>query len=255
MAASAPLVLVDGSSYLYRAYHALPALTNDADEPTGAVFGVINMLKRLIGDYAPQRMAVVFDAPGPTFRAAIYADYKANRPPMPDELAAQIAPIHELVRALGLPLVSIEGVEADDVIATLARREDGPVVISTGDKDLAQLVDGHITLVNTMSGEVLDRERVHEKFGVPPERIVDYLALVGDTSDNIPGVPKCGPKTAAKWLRAYDSLDGVIAYVDTRSILIATAYVLAWLCFVPAFYHFLGASESEWGETRRLGDE
>jgi DNA polymerase-1 len=214
MAASAPLVLVDGSSYLYRAYHALPALTNDADEPTGAVFGVINMLKRLIGDYAPQRMAVVFDAPGPTFRAAIYADYKANRPPMPDELAAQIAPIHELVRALGLPLVSIEGVEADDVIATLARREDGPVVISTGDKDLAQLVDGHITLVNTMSGEVLDRERVHEKFGVPPERIVDYLALVGDTSDNVPGVPKCGPKTAAKWLRAYDSLDGVIAHAD-----------------------------------------
>jgi len=214
MAEDAPLVLVDGSSYLYRAYHALPALTNDADEPTGAVYGVINMLKRLIADYEPARMGVVFDAPGPTFRAAIYADYKANRPPMPDELAAQIEPIHELVRALGLPLISVEGVEADDVIGTLARRESGPVVISTGDKDLAQLVDAHITLVNTMSGEVLDRERVEAKFSVPPERIVDYLALVGDTSDNIPGVPKCGPKTAAKWLHQYGSLEGVIDNAD-----------------------------------------
>jgi len=214
MAEAAPLVLVDGSSYLYRAYHALPALTNSADEPTGAVYGVINMLKRLTADHAPQRMAVVFDAPGPTFRAAIYPDYKANRPPMPDELAIQIERIHALVRALGLPLVSIEGVEADDVIGTLAKREAGPVVISTGDKDLAQLVDDRITLVNTMSGEVLDRARVETKFGVPPEGIVDYLALVGDTTDNIPGVPKCGPKTAVKWLNQYGSLDGVIDNAD-----------------------------------------
>ena len=217
MADTSPLILVDGSSYLYRAYHALPPLTNSAGEATGAVYGVVNMLKRLLADYAPERMAVVFDAKGPTFRSEIYADYKANRPPMPDDLAEQIEPLKETVRALGLPLLSVEGVEADDVIGTLARREradDGHVLISTGDKDLAQLVDAGTTLVNTMSQEVLDPAAVENKFGVPPERIVDYLALVGDTSDNIPGVPKCGPKTAVKWLAQYGSLDDVIAHAD-----------------------------------------
>jgi DNA polymerase-1 len=218
MTASPPLVLVDGSSYLFRAYHALPPLANSHGEPTGAVYGVINMLKRLIADYAPARMAVVFDASGPTFRQAIYADYKAHRPPMPDDLAGQIEPLKATVRALGLPLLCVDGVEADDVIATLACQESargGHTVISTGDKDLAQLVDGHITLINTMSQETLDAAAVERKFGVPPARIVDYLALVGDTSDNIPGVPKCGPKTAVKWLAQYETLDGVIAHADT----------------------------------------
>ncbi len=212
-----PLVLVDGSSYLFRAYHALPPLTTSAGDATGAIYGVISMLKRLLADYTPERMGVVFDAPGKTFRSEIYAEYKAHRPPMPDDLAGQIAPLKEVIEALGLPLLTIEGVEADDVIATLADLEcghGGEVVVSTGDKDLAQLVDGGITLVNTMSGERLDAERVQEKFGVPPERIIDYLALVGDTTDNIPGVPKCGPKTAAKWLGQYGSLDGVIAHAD-----------------------------------------
>ncbi|MEX0607250.1 MAG: DNA polymerase, partial [Halofilum sp. (in: g-proteobacteria)] len=212
-----PLVLVDGSSYLFRAYHALPPLTTSVGDPTGAIYGVLSMLKRLVSDYAPERMGVVFDAPGKTFRNDIYADYKAHRPPMPEDLGAQIGPLKEAIEALGLPLLSIAGVEADDDIATLAdieRARGGEVVVSTGDKDLAQLVDGGITLVNTMSGELLDAERVHEKFGVPPERIIDYLALVGDTSDNIPGVPKCGPKTAAKWLAQYGSLDEVIAHAD-----------------------------------------
>ncbi|MEF8833888.1 MAG: DNA polymerase I, partial [Halofilum sp. (in: g-proteobacteria)] len=186
MADTPPLILVDGSSYLYRAYHALPPLTNSAGEPTGAAYGVVNMLKRLLADYAPERMAVVFDAKGPTFRSEIYPEYKAHRPPMPDELAAQIEPLRETVQALGLPLLSVAGVEADDVIGTLAcreRRRDGRVLISTGDKDLAQLVDDGITLVNTMNQETLDPANVERKFGVEPERIVDYLALVGDTSD------------------------------------------------------------------------
>jgi len=212
--AANPLVLVDGSSYLYRAFHAMPALTSSAGEPTGATYGVINMLRRLLREYEPERMAVVFDAPGKTFRDDLYADYKANRPPMPDELRRQIEGIHQLVDALGLPRLVIEGVEADDVIATLGRQAaaDGQdVLISTGDKDLAQLVNDHITLVNTMNDTVLDRDSVLEKFGVPPERIVDYLALVGDASDNIPGVEKVGPKTAVKWLNEYGDLDGIIA--------------------------------------------
>ncbi|SFD33388.1 DNA polymerase I [Thiohalospira halophila DSM 15071] len=212
--AAKPLVLVDGSSYLYRAFHAMPALTSSAGEPTGATYGVINMLRRLLREYEPERMAVVFDAPGKTFRDDLYADYKANRPPMPDELSRQVEAIHQLVDALGLPRLVEDGVEADDVIATLARRAAAngtEVLISTGDKDLAQLVNDHITLVNTMNDTVLDREAVLEKFGVPPERIVDYLALVGDTSDNIPGVEKVGPKTAVKWLNEYGDLDGVIA--------------------------------------------
>lgn len=210
------LLLVDGSSYLYRAFHALPDLKSRSGKPTGAIYGVINMLRRLVNDY-PQatRRAVVFDAKGKTFREDWYPEYKAHRPPMPEELVAQIEPLHALIRALGWPLLCIEGVEADDVIGTLARQtaacgED--CVISTGDKDLAQLVDHHITLVNTMTNERLDVAAVEEKFGVPPERIVDYLALVGDAVDNVPGVAKVGPKTAAKWLQQYGSLDGVIAH-------------------------------------------
>ena len=212
-----PVVLVDGSSYLYRAYHALPPLTNSRGEPTGAVYGVANMLRRLLKDYPDAHVAVVFDAKGKTFRDEMFEDYKAHRPPMPDDLVAQIEPLHELVRALGFPVLEVPGVEADDVIGTLAREaaEAGhPVIISTGDKDMAQLVDDRVTLVNTMTDTRLDAQGVREKFGVPPERIVDYLALVGDTSDNIPGVPKVGPKTAAKWLDQYGSLDEIVAHAD-----------------------------------------
>jgi len=220
MTENAPLVLVDGSSYLYRAFHALPPLTGPEGQPTGALYGVASMLRRLRADYRPQRMVVVFDAPGKTFRDTIYPEYKANRPPMPEELAAQVEPLHALVRALGLPLLCIPGVEADDVIATLATQaeeRDEPVVISTGDKDLAQLVSARVTLVNTMNGTVLDPEGVREKFGVSPERIVDFLTLVGDSVDNVPGVDKVGPKTAAKWINRYGSLDEVIAHAEEIS--------------------------------------
>ena len=196
----APLVLVDGSSYLYRAFHALPPLTTSKGLPTGAVKGVLNMLKSLRKQYPDSPFAVVFDAKGGTFRDDMYAEYKANRPSMPDDMRVQIEPLHASVIALGFPLLCVEGVEADDVIGTLARSSaaaDRPVVISTGDKDMAQLVDGHITLVNTMTGRVMDIEGVKEKFGVSPEQIIDYLALMGDSSDNIPGVPGIGPKTAS----------------------------------------------------------
>ncbi|MEK7206626.1 MAG: DNA polymerase I [Pseudomonadota bacterium] len=209
------LVLVDGSSYLYRAFHAMPSLTNSRGEPTGAVYGVVNMLRRLLADYAPRYIAVVFDAKGRTFRDDIYAEYKANRPPMPDELSAQIVSLHEIVRALGLPLLQIQGVEADDVIGTLAQQAaaDGlDTLISTGDKDMAQLVNAQVHLVDTMKDVVYDREAVIAKFGVPPERIIDYLTLVGDTSDNIPGVPGIGPKTAAKLLQEHGSLDNLVAH-------------------------------------------
>ncbi len=212
-----PFILVDGSSYLFRAYHALPPLTNSKGEPTGAVVGVINMLRKLLQEYAPEHVAVVFDAPGGSFRNQLYDQYKANRPPMPDELRSQIQPLHDIIRALGLPLLMIEGVEADDVIGTLAKQatEQGmDTLISTGDKDLAQLVNDQITLINTMSDSVTDRHGVVEKFGVTPEQIVDYLALVGDSSDNIPGVPKCGPKTAAKWLSEYGDLDNLTAHAE-----------------------------------------
>jgi len=211
------LFLVDGSSYLYRAFHALPNLTNSAGEPTGALLGVANMLRRLIKESDSGRLAVVFDAKGPTFRHELYADYKANRPPMPDELRKQVEAIFELVRLLGLPLIQVEGVEADDVIGTLAQRAEAAgldCVISTGDKDLAQLVTDRVTLVNTMSDTATDRNGVLEQFGVRPEQIIDFLALTGDKSDNIPGVDKCGPKTAAKWLQAYGDLAGVIAHAD-----------------------------------------
>ncbi|WP_010168642.1 DNA polymerase I [Pseudomonas sp. PAMC 25886] len=196
----APLVLVDGSSYLYRAFHALPPLTTSKGLPTGAVKGVLNMLKSLRKQYPNSPFAVVFDAKGGTFRDELYAEYKANRASMPDDMRVQIEPLHQSVIALGFPLLCVEGVEADDVIGTLARSSaaaDRPVVISTGDKDMAQLVDGHITLVNTMTGSAMDVEGVKEKFGVAPEQIIDYLALMGDSSDNIPGVPGIGPKTAS----------------------------------------------------------
>jgi DNA polymerase-1 len=212
------LLLVDGSSYLYRAFHALPDLRSHADAPTGAIKGVLSMLRRLLADYpAADKRAVVFDAKGKTFRDDWYPEYKAHRPPMPDDLVAQIEPLHEAIRALGWPLLCIPGVEADDVIGTLAaqataRGED--CVISTGDKDLAQLVNRHVTLVNTMSEETLDPAGVAAKFGVPPERIVDYLALVGDAVDGVPGVAKVGPKTAVKWLGQYGSLDAIVAHAD-----------------------------------------
>ena len=209
------LVLIDGSSYLYRAFHALPPLTNAAGEPTGALFGVVNMLRAHLKE-APDYIAFVMDASGPTFRDELDPEYKANRPAMPDELRAQVEPLMQIVSALGLPILRERGVEADDVIGTLALRAADAgvaVTVSTGDKDMAQLVRPHVALVNTMSGSRLDSsEAVIEKFGVPPERIVDYLSLVGDKVDNIPGVDKCGPKTAAKWLGEYGSLDGVIEH-------------------------------------------
>ncbi|HUL80538.1 MAG TPA: DNA polymerase I [Gammaproteobacteria bacterium] len=201
-----PLVLVDGSSYLYRAFHALPPLTTATGQPTNAVLGVVNMLYKLLDDYAPSEMAVVFDAPGKTFRKDLFSDYKANRPPMPDELRAQVGPLLESIEAMGIPLLRVEGVEADDVIGTLARAASAAgrdTVISTGDKDLAQLVDEHVTLVNTMDNSRLDRAGVIAKFGVTPEQIADYLALIGDPIDNIPGIEGVGPKTAAKWLQQY----------------------------------------------------
>ena len=212
-----PFVLVDGSSYLFRAFHALPPLTNSKGQPTGAVYGVINMLNKLVEQYGPERIGVVFDAKGKTFRNDMYKEYKANRPPMPDELRSQIAPLYELVEALGYPMIIVPGVEADDVIGTYARQASAlkiDTLISTGDKDLAQLVNPHVTLINTMSNQLLDEAGVMAKFDVPPSGIIDYLALMGDTSDNIPGVPKVGPKTAAKWLKQYETLDNLVAHAD-----------------------------------------
>jgi DNA polymerase-1 len=210
-----PIVLVDGSSYLYRAFHALPSLTNSKGQPTGAIYGVINMLRKLINDYAPEHMAVIFDAKGKTFRDQMYDQYKAHRPPMPDELREQIKPLHELIEAMGLPIVTIDGVEADDVIGTLAveaDKEDFSTLISTGDKDIAQLVNDRITLVNTMNNTYIDTNTIIDKFGVPADQIIDFLTLIGDKVDNIPGVPKVGPKTAIKWLQQYGSLDEIIAH-------------------------------------------
>jgi DNA polymerase-1 len=211
------LVLIDGSSYLFRAFHALPPLMSSKGQATGAIKGVISMIKKLMSEYPKSHIAVVFDAKGKTFRNDIYPEYKANRPPMPDELRSQISPIHEIVRLMGLPLLIVDDVEADDVIGTLAHQATESkmdVLISTGDKDMAQLVNQHITLINTMTNTVMDPEGVVEKFGVRPDQIIDYLALVGDTSDNIPGVPKCGPKTAVKWLTAHESLQGVMDNAD-----------------------------------------
>ena len=213
----APVVLVDGSSYLFRAFYALPDLRSTDGHPTGAIRGVISMLRRLAKDYPQSPLAVVFDAPGRTFRDDFYAEYKANRSAMPDDLREQIAPIHAMIKAMGLPLVSVEGVEADDVIGTYAAQATAlqrETVISTGDKDMAQLVTPYVTLVNTMTETTTDAEGVRAKFGVGPELIVDYLALMGDTVDNIPGVPKVGPKTAAKWLNEYGSLDALMSRSD-----------------------------------------
>ncbi len=211
------LLLVDGSSYLYRAYHALPDLRNARGEPTGAIYGVLNMLRRLAADYKPDYLACVFDAKGRTFRDDWYAEYKAHRPPMPEELVRQIEPLHQAVAALGWPLLMIAGVEADDVIGTLARQAAAAgmrCVVSTGDKDLTQLVNASVTLINTMSNERLDEAGVEAKFGVPPNLMLDYLTLVGDSVDNVPGVEKVGPKTAVKWLAQYGSLDGVVAHAQ-----------------------------------------
>ncbi|MCB1985255.1 MAG: DNA polymerase I [Burkholderiales bacterium] len=211
------LLLVDGSSYLYRAYHALPDLRSHENKPTGAIHGVLNMLRRLHKEYHADYSACVFDAKGKTFRDEIYPEYKAHRPRMPDDLAAQIEPLHACIKAMGWPILIIDGVEADDVIGTLAKQAvaaDMRCIISTGDKDIAQLVNTHITLVNTMNNEVLDSEKVYAKFGVKPGQMLDYLMLVGDSVDNIPGVEKVGPKTAAKWLEQYGSLENIIAHAD-----------------------------------------
>ena len=206
-------VLVDGSSYLFRAYHALPPLMTPSGQPTGAIYGVANMLRRLIKEESPTHIGVVFDTKGKNFRHEMYSEYKANRPPMPDDLRVQIEPLHALIEAMGLPILKVEGVEADDVIGTLAKKATDAgidTVISTSDKDLAQLVTEHVGLVNTMTGQRLNEHGVKEKFGVNPDQMIDYLALMGDTSDNVPGIPKVGPKTAVKWLTAYKTLDGVV---------------------------------------------
>jgi len=212
-----PFILVDGSSYLFRAYHAAPNFTNGDGQPTGAVYGVINMLRSLLKQFETDRIAVIFDAKGKTFRNDMYPEYKANRPPMPDDLRCQIEPLHKLIKAMGLPLISISGVEADDVIGTLASQASKagiPVLISTGDKDMAQLVDENVTLINTMTNVIMGPEGVEEKFGVPPELIIDYLALMGDTSDNIPGVPGIGDKTARALLQGVGGLDALYANLD-----------------------------------------
>lgn len=215
-----PLILVDGSSYLYRAFHALPALANSKNFPTGAIKGIVAMLKVLLNTYQPESIAVIFDAKGKTFRDDLYPEYKANRKEMPVELQQQVEPIHQIIRAMGLPIISVTGVEADDVIGTLAHQAEKnhvPVLISTGDKDIAQLVNHNITLINTMTNTTLDPAGVKEKFGVRPDQIIDYLTLVGDTSDNVPGVPKVGPKTAVKWLDEYETLDNIIKHADKIS--------------------------------------
>ncbi|HEX9172745.1 MAG TPA: 5'-3' exonuclease H3TH domain-containing protein, partial [Telluria sp.] len=228
------LLLVDGSSYLYRAFHALPDLRSPDGHPTGAMHGMVNMLRRLRMDYPAAYIACVFDAKGKTFRDDLYADYKATRAAMPDDLRLQIEPIHEAVRHMGWPILMVEGVEADDVIGTLsvqASKMGMNTIVSTGDKDLAQLVNDKVTLINTMTNEKLDEAGVLAKFGVPPNRIIDYLTLIGDTVDNIPGVSKCGPKTALKWLTEHDSLEGVIenAHAIKGAVGEHLRNALAWL--------------------------
>lgn len=212
-----PLILVDGSSYLFRAYHSPPHLTNSRGEATGAIYGVVNMLKSLLRQYNPTQMVVVFDAKGPTFRNEMYADYKAHRPPMPDDLRNQIEPLHQIIQAMGLPLLCISGVEADDVIGTLAATASAQgrhVLISTGDKDMAQLVNAHVTLINTMTDTILDPDGVKEKFGVGPELIIDFLALMGDKADNIPGLPGVGEKTAQAMLQGIGSISELYHRLD-----------------------------------------
>lgn len=214
------LILIDGSSFLFRAYHALQHLSSPDGKPTNAIFGVANMLRRLLAEYNSDYFAVVFDAPGKNFRHELYRDYKAHRPPMPDDLRVQIEPLHELIRAMGLPLIMVPAVEADDVLGTLAvyaEQQGFQVVISTGDKDMAQLVNGQIILEDSMSNKRMDIEGVKLKFGVKPSQIIDFLALTGDKSDNIPGIPSVGEKTAAKWLTQYETLDNLIAHADEIS--------------------------------------
>ena len=211
------LILVDGSYYMFRAYHAIRNLQTSHDEPTGAIFGVISSLRKLLNDFKPDYIGVVFDAKGKNFRNDLFPDYKANRPPMPEELARQIEPIHKIIKSMGLPLLMIDGVEADDVIGTLAKQAEArgiDTIISSGDKDLAQLVNDHVRMYNAMNNGVIDYKGVQEKYGVSPELIIDYLVLVGDNVDNIPGVPKVGPKTAVRWLNDYGSLDGIINHAD-----------------------------------------
>ena len=211
------LVLVDGSSYLYRAFHAMPGLNNSKGLPTGAIYGVVNMLKRLLNDHPTRRVAMIFDAKGKTFRDDMYPEYKAHRPSMPDDLRCQIEPLHDVIKAMGFPLIAIPGVEADDVIGTLAvqaAQKGLDVIISTGDKDMAQLVNAQVSLVDTMKNQIMDTEGVKKKFGVTPQQIIDYLALIGDTSDNVPGVAKVGPKTAVKWLDEYQSVANIIDHAD-----------------------------------------
>ena len=218
MSTDKPFIVVDGTSYLYRAFHAMPSsLTNAEGQPTGAIYGVINMLRKLLAEYSPQKIAVIFDAKGKTFRDDLYPQYKANRPPMPDDLRGQIEPLYAIVEAIGLPMLIIDGVEADDVIGTLANQATSSginTLISTGDKDMAQLVNQHVSLINTMTDTHMDIQGVNDKFGVTPEQIIDYLALIGDTVDNVPGVPKVGPKTASKWLAQYNTLDNIIEHAD-----------------------------------------
>lgn len=231
-------VLIDGSSYLFRAFHGLPPLTSSQGEPTGAIYGVINMLRKLINSERPDAIGVVFDAKGKNFRHAIFPAYKANRPPMPDDLRVQIEPLLDIIKAMGLPLIIINGVEADDVIGALsvdAEKLGYYVVISTGDKDMAQLVTEKVTLINTMSNKRMDIAAVKEKFGVMPEQIIDYLALMGDTVDNIPGVPKCGPKTASKWINLYGSMQGVIDNADGVKGKVGE-YLRESLSFLPQSY-------------------
>ena len=230
-----PLILVDGSSYLFRAFHALPPLTNTHGEPTGAMHGVLNMLDKLRRDYNPEQMVVIFDAKGKTFRNDMYADYKANRPPMPDDLRVQIAPLHEIIQAQGYPLVIVPDVEADDVIGTMATHHTGHVLISTGDKDMAQLVTDKVHLINTMSNSYDDVQGIIDKYGVPPERICDYLALIGDKADNVPGVPKVGPKTAVKWLQQYDTLQNIMDHADDFKGKVGE-YLRESLHFLPLSY-------------------
>ena len=213
-----PIILVDGSSYLYRAYHALPPLTTSKNQPTGAIKGVISMIKKILIDHPDSPLVVIFDAKGKTFRHDMYAEYKANRPPMPEDLVQQIDPIHKIISLMGIKLIMIPGVEADDVIGTLAeqaRKKKLKTVISTGDKDMTQLVCENVSVVNTMSGELLDEDGVQKKFGVNPNQITDYLALIGDKSDNVPGVDKVGPKTAVKWLNEYKDLKGIKENADS----------------------------------------
>jgi len=213
------LILVDGSSYLYRAFYVpqLKRMQTNSGQPTGAVFGVVNMVKSLMTDYPESNVVVIFDAKGKNFRHELFDDYKANRPSMPDELRSQVEYVHKAVKALGLPLIAMPGVEADDVIGAYAKQAsqaDQSVLVATGDKDLAQIVNANVNLIDTMKKVIMDEQGVIEKFGVRADQIIDYLALVGDTSDNIPGVPKCGPKTAVKWLLEYESLEGVVANAD-----------------------------------------